>query len=147
MSKRTLGLLLVLTIALWGIGGSALAAGNQSNQGSDRPAALTADSPNFEISVYPKPDPKLDRLGYGLAGDEVTILEQTGTNRGFSWYRVRFDNTSRTEGWIEGKYLTFINSDGGAPDSTPAKNRYLGTRSPQGESRGNQRQYNNSQRQ
>ncbi|MEG3436697.1 SH3 domain-containing protein [Pannus brasiliensis CCIBt3594] len=143
MLKRALGLLLALTIALWG--GTALAAGNQSNQGIDRPATLTADSPNFEISVYPKPDTKLDRLGYGLSGDGVTILEQMGVNRGFSWYRVRFDNTAKTEGWIQGQYLTFLNTDNTAPDKDTGKNRYLGNRSRQVNPQGNQRQYNNYQ--
>jgi hypothetical protein len=143
MFKRTLVLLLVLLIALWTLGGSALAAGKQSNQGLDRLATLTADSPNFEISVYPQPDRKLDRLGYGLSGDTVTILEQMSVNRVFSWYRIRFDNPATTEGWIEGKYLTFINADHAAPDAAPAPDLYLGQRSRQVNPQGNQPQYNN----
>jgi hypothetical protein len=135
MIKRALGLLMVVTIAVLGFSPLGWAIGNSGN---DRRAALSADSPNFEISVYPQPDTKLDRLGYGLAGDEVTILEQMARNRGFSWYRVRFENPSSTEGWIEGKYLTFLNSDRNGSDRG-ASERYLGNRARSGNSQGNQR--------
>jgi hypothetical protein len=146
MLKRTLlGLLFALILVVGGLLWStplALAAGNQSNQGGDRPAALTADAPNFEISVYPKPDSQLDRVGYGLAGDKVTILEQMGVNQGFSWYRVRFENPVATVGWIQGRYLTFINLDNSASDPTASKTRYLGNRSQPWNSQQGQRQYN-----
>jgi hypothetical protein len=154
MLKKILGLFLAVTITLASFSAfTSLALGveNQSNQGSDRLATLTAPSANFEISLYPKPDTKLDRLGYGLSGDGVTILEQMASNKDFSWYRVRFNNPPYVEGWIRGDYLVFINQDSGSVSSLADKNRYLGNQSPkvntqknrQASQQGNQRQYNN----
>lgn len=144
MLQRIISLLLGLFIVLGGaveFAPSALAAGNQTNQAGARFATLTADSPNFEISVYPKPDSKLERLGYGLAGDKVTILEQRGVNQGFSWYRVQFENPAAPEGWIQEPYLTFLNADPISAEP-PTPNRYLGNRPQQQPLPGNQRQYN-----
>ena len=157
MMKRLLGFFLMITIAVVAVVSvfdfTSLALGGESqnhhpnHQGSDRLGTLTAPSPNFEISLYPKPDPKLERLGYGLAGDRVTILQQMASNPKLSWYRVKFNNSPDVEGWIKGDYLIFINQENNSSLSIPNKNRYLGDRSPQvsnqGNNQGNQHQYNN----
>ena len=158
MMKRLLGFFLMITIAVVAVVSvfdfTSLALGGESQnnqQGSDRLGTLTAPSPNFEISLYPKPDPKLERLGYGLSGDRVTILQQMASNPNLSWYRVKFNNSPDVEGWIKGDYLIFINQENDSPLSIPDKNRYLGDRSPQvsnqgngqGNQQGKQHQYNN----
>ena len=149
MLNKVLGWILVVMIAWVGVSvftPLAFGAEAQNNQGGDRLATLKAPSANFEISLYPKPDSKLDRLGFGLSGDEVTVLEQMSSNKRFSWYRVRFDNPPYVEGWMEGKYLMFINQDNVAKPSISDKNRYLGnhaspTNSQANQQQGNQRQY------
>ncbi len=146
MLKRTIGLVLSALIIFAGIiclTPGAIAVSNQNKGATERTAVFTADKPNYEISIYPRPNSKLERIGYGLPGDEVTIKEQMRTDRGFSWYRVRFDNEFQSEGWVQEKFLTFLNPDRTISDNIPDKNRYLGNRSPQGDSRSNQRQYNN----
>ncbi|EKQ67713.1 hypothetical protein OsccyDRAFT_4001 [Leptolyngbyaceae cyanobacterium JSC-12] len=50
---------------------------------------------------------KEQKVGYGLAGDRVTVLEQVGSNEGYFWNYVRFDNTPNAEGWIRTDYLSF----------------------------------------
>lgn len=149
MLKKILGFFLAITITLASfLAFTSLALGgeNHSNQGSDRLAVLTASSPNVEISLYPKPDPKLTRLGYGLSGDKVTILQQMASNQQISWYRVRFNNPPYVEGWIRGNYLVFINQNSGSVPIIPDKNRYLGNQSSEVDTQENQqvnqRQYN-----
>ena len=124
MKRRILAIFLAIamTLGLFFTPPS-LAVGNQE---SDRGAVLTASSPNFEINLYPKPDSKSERLGYGLSADKVIILQQMSTNGGYSWYRVRFDNPPYAEGWIRGDYLKFINQDNAA---SFGKDTYLGNRS------------------
>ena len=90
-----------LTIALWLFPvASILAADNQSNQSMHQSALLVAPDPRDRISVYPQPNTRHRRVGYGMSGDQVTILEQVGSNDGYTWNYVKFDAPPYLKGWI-----------------------------------------------
>lgn len=76
------------------------AAGNQNNQAMNKSALLVASEPNARINIYPKPNTHNHRIGYGLSGDRVTVLEQVGSNEGYTWNHIRFDNSPYLEGWV-----------------------------------------------
>lgn len=81
------------------------AAGNQSNQAMNQPAMLFAPDPDLQISIYPKPDSHQRRIGYGLSGDPVTVLEQVGSNAGYTWNYIQFDPPSQLEGWVQQDFI------------------------------------------
>ena len=77
-------------------------------QGSFTPAAaqkatLKGD-PNVQINVRSQPTRNSRRLGYGLAGDRVTIINRMIGVDGYLWYRVRFSRSGRM-GWIPASSL------------------------------------------
>ncbi|MBF2029422.1 MAG: SH3 domain-containing protein [Oscillatoriales cyanobacterium C42_A2020_001] len=57
--------------------------------------------------MYAKPSLKEQKIGTGKGGDRVTILEQVGSNEGYTWNYVRFDNPPNLEGWVRTDYLSF----------------------------------------
>ena len=132
MLKRFLAISLALTIFL--VGYLSFAPSALADQQNQRAAVLSAAKADFEINLYPQPDSKIKRLGYGLSGDTVKILEQVSNNSGYSWYKVRFDNPPNAEGWVKSDYISLVNQNPGQ-----SKNGYLGSQS---QSQGNQRQYN-----
>lgn len=86
-----------------------LAAGNnnQSNQDINQPATLISPEPSFKINIYPQPNLDSQRIGYGLGGDPVMILEQVGSNNNDDlWDLVRFENAAKIEGWVRQKYVS-----------------------------------------
>ncbi|AFY72420.1 SH3 domain-containing protein [Synechococcus sp. PCC 7502] len=99
---------------------------NQSNQELNRPATLSALDRNFPIKVYDQPNAVngKNELGYGLSGDKVTLLQKVGSNNGQSWYLVRFDNASKSEGWVSDNYISL------SPQEAPLS-RYLGNQTGQ----------------
>jgi Bacterial SH3 domain len=56
-------------------------------------------NPNVQINVRSQPTANSRRLGYGLAGDRVTIIDRMVGVDGYLWYRVRFSRSGRM-GWI-----------------------------------------------
>lgn len=97
----TIATIAVLTVSVLPVG----AEGNQSNQNINRPALLIAPDPDFQINVYPKPDTDKRRVGYGLGGDTVTVMEQVGSNQGYTWNYVRFEKSPQLEGWIREDFV------------------------------------------
>lgn len=93
--------IVALTVAIT----PAYATGNQSNQEMNQPAMLIAPDPEFQINVYPKPDTRKRRIGYGLGGDSVTVIEQVGSNEGHFWNYVKFDKSPQLEGWIREDFI------------------------------------------
>lgn len=81
------------------------AANNQGNQALQQPATLIAPKPSDKISIYPQPDRRKRRIGYGMGGDAVTILEQVGSNQGVAWHHIRVDAPPYTDGWVQEKFL------------------------------------------
>jgi hypothetical protein len=79
---------------------------NQSNQSLNQPSVLVAPEPSFEINVYPQPGIKKQRVGYGLGGDRVTVLEQVSSNEGYIWKYVQFAGSSKLKGWIREEFVT-----------------------------------------
>jgi hypothetical protein len=78
---------------------------NQSNQSLNQPSVLVAPEPSFEINVYPQPGTKKQRVGYGLGGDRVTVLEQVSSNEGYIWKYVQFAGSSKLKGWIREEFV------------------------------------------
>lgn len=83
-----------------------------------RPAAaldgvLRANDPKSQINLREAPDPGSQRLGYGLVGDRVEILEQVPGSDDYTWYRVRF-YVSGAEGWIRNDFVQTIETGSNA---------------------------------
>lgn len=104
-----------------------------SNQQMNQPAVLTAPEPGAKINIYAKPGRQEEQVGYGLGGDRVTVLEQVGSNEGYTWNYIRFSNPPNAEGWVRTDYLSFqllqippIDTPQLNPTSKP--NGYLGNR-------------------
>jgi hypothetical protein len=108
--------IVIAVILFYFISPAALAAGNQNNQNQGnqaltQPAMLIAPDLDAKINVYPKPTQNLQRIGYGLGGDRVTVLEQISTNEGYTWNHVRFDAPPNTEGWVQGNFISFMDAE------------------------------------
>lgn len=131
------------------------AAGNQSNQALNQAALLVApDEPNRQINIYPKPDAHARRLGHGLNGDRVTILEQVGSNEGYTWNYVQLDTPPHLEGWVQQQFISLQSNPSGLTEQPNQEhedwgNDYFGKRqnSYQNDQRRSQRQndYNSYQ--
>jgi len=79
---------------------------NPSNQSLNQPSVLVAPEPDFEINVYSKPRTDKKRIGYGLGGDRVTVLERVGSNEGYTWNYVQFSSSPTLKGWIREDFVT-----------------------------------------
>jgi hypothetical protein len=103
-------------VVLWiGLAIPVMAANNQINQAMNQPATLISSEPNFEIGVYPKPSSSPKRIGFGLGGDRLTILEQVGSNEGDTWDYIRFENPKQVEGWVKDEFVVLQEGDRFAP--------------------------------
>jgi hypothetical protein len=102
-----LAIVLGLTLATTAVG----AAGNQSNQDQMQPAMLVAPDPDFQISVYAKPEPQQRRIGYGWWGDRVTVLEQVGSNAGYTWNPIKFEAGTHLEGWVQSNFIAIQSTE------------------------------------
>ena len=77
---------------------------NQSlRPGMGQEVTLKGD-PNLQINVRSQPTRNSRRIGYGLAGDRVTIIDRMIGVDGYLWYRVRFSRSGRM-GWILGSSI------------------------------------------
>jgi hypothetical protein len=66
-------------------------------------ATLTASDPNSQINLRATPSTTGKRLGYGLIGDRVQVIDQTAAES-YTWYKVRFPR-SGAEGWIREDFV------------------------------------------
>lgn len=128
LTIQTIVVLLISILPVW-------AAGNQSNQAMNQPALLIAPDPAFQVNVYPKPGTDRRRIGYGSGGDSVTVIEQVGSNEGYTWNYVEFDNPPQLKGWIREDFVALQENDRQNPVSTNPYN----DRSHQQTNRQNQR--------
>ena len=67
-------------------------------------AILKANNPDSQINLRSAPTTNSRKLGYGLVGDSVTILERSRGSNGYTWYKVRFPR-SQAIGWIRGDFI------------------------------------------
>lgn len=111
-----LGTLVVLPVPSW-------AADYSGNQSIDRPASLVAPEPDAKIAVYLRPEAK-SRVGYGVNGDAVTVLEKVSDNQSVTWNHIRFDNSSQAEGWVQEE---FMSSKADTPGQTPGQSQQMTT--------------------
>jgi hypothetical protein len=134
---------------------SVLAEGNQSNQGMHQPAQLVGPNLNFEIGVYARPGMRQKRIGYGFSGDRVTVLEQIGSNEGYTWDYIQFDPDSTVKGWVREDFIALQDTSSqksliqNLPKQDNQDKGYLGNRnrnrSNQGQGYSQQQQYRQQQ--
>ena len=85
-----------------GSSGGSHSPGTPSQSTSGRSGQLKGASPETQILVYPQPAADAEPIGYGFAGDRVTV--QDTVNNG-SWYYVQFA-ASGARGWVQGQYVS-----------------------------------------
>jgi hypothetical protein len=104
-----------------------LPSGNQQSSGasSAREAAtvtseavLTATDPNSKINLRETPSPGGKRLGYGLGGDHVGVIEKKIGDDGATWYLVKFPR-SGAQGWIREDFVS-LNATSQPPEVSPS---------------------------
>jgi hypothetical protein len=103
---KGIGVTIVILTVLVTIPLSVSAEGNQSNQGMHQPAQLVGPNPNFKIGVYARPEMQQKCIGYGFSGDRVTVLEQVGSNEGYTWDYIQFEPDSTMKGWVREDFIT-----------------------------------------
>lgn len=132
-----------LGLGLWAIAPINVVAQAQeylaSNQGMEQAASLVAPEPEMKINIYPRPGTRQSPIGYGVDGDAVMVLEQTGSNAGTVWNRIRFEAAPDAEGWVQLEYLSLQSGEQQLQGNQNPSNQsggYLGDRSaPQSGSR------------
>lgn len=88
-------------------------------------------NPNVQINVRSHPTANSRRLGYGLAGDRVTIIDRMIGVDGYLWYRVRFSRSGRM-GWVPASSLNLPSPNAPTATKPPgAKNIILSFQSEQ----------------
>ena len=70
-------------------------------------AIIRSSNPNARINLRYAPTTNSQKLGYGLVGDGVTVLEQTYGRDGYTWYKVQFPR-SKAIGWIRGDFISLV---------------------------------------
>lgn len=104
-----------------------LPSGNQQSSGaSGAPeaatvtsvAVLTATDLNSQINLRETPSPSGKRLGYGLVGDRVGIIQKKTGDDGSTWYLVKFPR-SGAQGWIREDFVT-LNGTSQPPEVSPS---------------------------
>lgn len=81
---------------------------------------LRANDPQSQINLRSSPDPGSRRLGYGLVGDQVEILESVPGSDDYTWYRVRFYQSGAV-GWIRGDFIEVTPTSSGQTGSPQAR--------------------------
>lgn len=123
--KTTMSVLVSL-IVLLALPTASWAAGSQGNQAIQQPATLIAPKPDDKIAIYPQPSTRKRRIGYGIGGDAVTVLEKVGSNKGVTWNHVRFDNPPYADGWVQEEFLLFPTDSPQQQSNGGNGNRYFG---------------------
>ncbi len=130
-----LTLWLSLSTASWSAGYSANQSGSQGNQSfgnqsfgnqsTEQPANLVSLEPNARIVIYLRPEEGKNRVGYGIDGDSVTVIEQVSDNHSKVWNHIRFDNPPYAEGWVPETSIS-LKSANTQRQQQVASDRYLG---------------------
>lgn len=113
---------------------------NQINQSNNQdlylPAILTAPERSFHIKIYAQPNIVNFRneLGYGLAGDRVTLIEKVGSNNDQSWYLVKFNHPPKPKGWINGNYISLSSPE----IASEGVEKYIGSQDSDSQNQNNQ---------
>jgi hypothetical protein len=94
-----------------------------------RNAVLATQAEGSQINLRSQPTTQSTAQGYGLGGDQVTLLRLAEGEGGFSWYYVKFAE-SGSEGWVRGD---FIDTSSAAVDLAPGTQPGIST-GPCGES-------------
>ena len=104
-----------------------------SNQGMEQSASLVAPEPEMKINIYPRPGTRQSPIGYGVDGDAVVVLEQTGSNEGTVWNHIRFENAPDSDGWVQLEYLSLQSGEQQSQKSqgNTRTGGYMGNRSTQ----------------
>ena len=127
----------LVVLWLWAIAPSSAAAQAQesylSNQGMEQFASLVAPEPEMKINIYPRPGTRQSPIGYGVDGDAVVVLEQTGSNEGTVWNHIRFENAPDSDGWVQLEYLSLQSGEQQSQGSqgNARTGGYMGNRSSQ----------------
>ena len=104
ISKLTkIALILILTVAL-----SIQIVPPTFAQSTIDIATLTANDPNSQINLRAEPNISARRLGYGLPGDQVKILDLakgSDNQTRFPWIKVQFIQSGAI-GWIRGDFVS-----------------------------------------
>ncbi|MEM7064635.1 MAG: hypothetical protein AAF572_15930 [Cyanobacteria bacterium P01_B01_bin.77] len=98
----------------------------QENQLLQQTATLVTPKLDDKISIYSQPNTRKRRIGYGIEGDTVTVLEKVGSNAGITWNHIRFDNPPYADGWVQDKFLLLPTNTQKQQPSGRNGNRYLG---------------------
>ncbi len=84
----------------------------QSSQHIEKPAILIGPKADLPIPLYLRPAANQPSVGYGTNGRAVTVLEQIASflpeaDQATAWNHIRLDTPPYTEGWIQGRFLSF----------------------------------------
>ncbi|MGB3308331.1 MAG: SH3 domain-containing protein [Nodosilinea sp.] len=80
-----------------------------------RVAYLSTQAEGSQINLRSQPTTQSTAQGYGLGGDQITLLRLAEGEGGFSWYYVKFAQ-SKAEGWVRGD---FVDTTGQAASVAP----------------------------
>ena len=85
-------------------------------QDLEKAAVLTSPQPETPIPIVIRPAPHQPINGYGRDGAEIIVMEQVGDVLDFdrptaTWSHIRLVDKPNTEGWIQGDYISLIDSD------------------------------------
>ena len=114
------------------------------NQGMEQTARLIAPEPDDKITVYLRPEAGKAKVGYGVSGDTVTVLEQVSDNQSVIWHHIRFETPPYAEGWVQDSFVALRGLVGGQSQNSnqagqrATGDRYLGDRSNYERAQGNQ---------
>jgi hypothetical protein len=81
-------------------------------------ATLVAGDTNSQINLRATPSSTGRRLGYGLVGDQVQVIDRM-TSEGYDWFQVKFPRSGAV-GWIRGDFVNVVSaSQPSQPSSEP----------------------------
>ncbi|MEO1067966.1 MAG: SH3 domain-containing protein [Cyanobacteria bacterium J06638_6] len=83
-----------------------------------RSAVLATQAEGSQINLRSQPTTQSTAQGYGLGGDQVTLLRLAEGEGGFSWYYVKFAE-SGAEGWVRGDFIDTSAAVDLAPGTQP----------------------------
>ncbi|PSN10889.1 hypothetical protein C7293_26430 [filamentous cyanobacterium CCT1] len=69
-----------------------------------RTAQLVTEGDGSQVNLRSQPTTQSTSQGYGLGGDQITLLRLAEGEGGFSWYYVKFAQ-SEAEGWVRGDFV------------------------------------------
>ena len=102
----------ILLIAMIAFSDVSWATDYLGSQTIDQPATLVSPQAKTTIPLYLRPAPNQPNVGYGINGDPVTVMEQLASflpeaDQDTAWNHIRLEHEPFTEGWVQGKFLSF----------------------------------------